>query len=153
MLFRSLLVLIFAGILPALESTASGTKAAAIASYIAFLGPTKSFILAGYKGFHPQAMEFWSAVLLCQAVAWSFLALASWRLPTHLESTEVGGLALGWLGRLAASLSGGNRQKDWRCLDENPVLWLLTDSGRMRGIVWALAMAGSVGVKIGRAHV
>jgi hypothetical protein len=116
--------------------------------FLSILSPAEPFLLAGEAGYMYQARTFWLSLGASHLLGWTFLGVASWRLPHLIEPVEGTGF---WRRHLSGELLAGKSQRRRELLEINPVLWLMDDSRRLRWVAWVLAIAGgSVMVIVGR---
>jgi ABC-type transport system involved in multi-copper enzyme maturation permease subunit len=116
--------------------------------YLSILSPAEPFLLASDAGYMYQARTFWLSLGASHLLGWTFLGVASWRLPHLIEPVEGTGF---WRRHLSGELLAGKSQRRRALLEINPVLWLMDDSRRLRWVAWGLAITGgSVMVIVGR---
>jgi hypothetical protein len=108
--------------------------------YLGTPSPLSSFSLAFPENYLYRSGEFWSALAISHGAGWIFLGLASWRLAFLTEKSEE--KKRGWQRTLTRSVLGTRTERHPEMLSINPVLWLLGDPGRLRWLVWAIAILG-----------
>ena len=117
------LILVMAGALPLAQFVL--TKLGVLPPYtLALFSPLTAWQLSFDAAYRVWGKGFWNCLLITHALAWVFLALASFLLPRIWQETP----AIGWTRTNSAALS------DWdvaqraarraRFLDVNPVFWL-----------------------------
>ena len=131
-----LLLLVAAG--PASDGIFAAIKQRAFNPMLSLSSPGYLFVTAGAWGRTP----FWAALLVNQAVAWTFFGLAclllprTWRENTAKRSTPAGTWAYYWKFGGAKTRSALRR----KLIEPNPVLWLACRERWQAVLLWALTI-------------
>jgi ABC-type transport system involved in multi-copper enzyme maturation permease subunit len=105
-----------------------------------WLSPTYSFVYARETAYALHAPGFWWSLAGSHALAWCFLALASWRLPVNWQDkpTPI-------RREFVADPNGRNLPQRSRArarlLERNPVLWLVGSQLRTQWGAWFIVCA------------
>ena len=149
----SVILLLFWLVLPGLvlvwREIHPSSRAATVAGW---LNPYFTYSSAGGIASPTLSREFWWSLLLTQAVAWSFLALASWNLPRSWQEKPAGRMKMRWRERWKqwcygkAAVRAAYRT---RLLDQNPFFWLAArdrlDPARVWGFL-GVTLVGGFGI-------
>src|SRR5438094_8953576 len=131
-----LLLLVAAG--PASDGIFAAIKQRAFKPMISLSSPGYLFVTAGAWGRTP----FWAALLVNQAVAWTFFGLAclllphTWRENAPKRSTPAGTWAYYWKFGGVKTRRGLRR----KLIEPNPVLWLACRERWQAVLLWALTI-------------
>ncbi len=86
--------------------------------------------------------DFWLSLAVNHLTGWVFLSVASWYLPRTLETKIVQSRHGFWHRFFTGEFLGGARRRRIELMELNPILWLLTDSLRLRWLVWLVSGIG-----------
>jgi len=107
--------------------------------HVSVLSPFEPFLLAPASQYLGRPGGFWTSLAVSNMMGWIFLAWASWRMRSFVDTGRSGGA---WQRVFGWNLLGGGARRA-RLLEVNPVLWLLDDSRRVLWVAWALALAAA----------
>jgi hypothetical protein len=138
---RTALLLVAALVLvPGLVGLVFGPVSAAVAS-IRLLSPLDTLFAAGDASYKGSAVDYWISLLLVQAVGWTLLVAAGFRLRSawREERGETTASA-------AATFEWFKEKPQWPSVrplgDENPIAWLLQQQRGIQALLWAGALVG-----------
>jgi hypothetical protein len=109
-------------------------------SWLGAVSPGAAFLRAPEAGFSHQAGQFWKSLAVSHLAGWIFLGGASRRVRFFTEAARKSGI---WQRIFPQNIAAGKSRRQAKLLNINPVLWLLDDSRRVRGIVWTVALLGA----------
>ncbi len=105
------------------------------------ISPFEAFFICRQADYFRLAREYWISLAGSHLIGWLLLFLAGWRLrrfaDKHKEEAKSQNI-------FTKDLLKGDTVRRARSLEINPILWLLDDSRRVRGVVWALSAIGVV---------
>src|SRR5262245_44332400 len=145
-----LILLLFAGGIPALGAYLQYKAQTAGDPHPAFLFPSMVFSCVGAfdANYRKEPAYFWGSLITIHCLAWAFLALACLIVPRSWQDTALSVSRERWRDRLRRWMQGDTETRKTfraRLLDINPFLWLAARDRLKPYYVWAaLAVAGLI---------